>query len=219
MHGYNNNYNRGCGGSSKGRGGGGTGTDAGFINNHQMQGGSVNGHKAMKPRPGVGISSLSEGINAHSQAVQEDSHPKSNIQTEVSNPSQVTGKGKIKPPYCYRCLTKGHVMSDCTTVICCEVCDSDDHVTKACPFTKGAKPTAVPHGFAVKRMGFYYIDVVGKHTEKEKKEPKTARVKISGNPMTTGQVKSELERLLPGCYQWVVETVKDNEFTTIFPSK
>jgi hypothetical protein len=50
------------------------------------------------------------------------------------------GKGK---PYCYRCLTKGHVNTECTTTISCGMCDSDNHVTKACPYEKGAKPTAI----------------------------------------------------------------------------
>ena len=51
------------------------------------------------------------------------------------------GSGKNKP-FCFCCLTKGYVMNDCKTPVCCDICDSDTHVTKACPSMKGAKPTA-----------------------------------------------------------------------------
>jgi hypothetical protein len=87
---------------------------------------------------------------------------------------------------------------------------------KACPFTKGAKPIAVPHGFAVEKLGFYYIDHVGK--QKEKRDSKTAKVKISGGTMTELQVSTELERLIPGNVNWEVKALGENTFTANFPS-
>ena len=45
----------------------------------------------------------------------------------------VTKKGNKNKPYCFKCFTKGHIMTDCSAAICCDVCDSDSHVTKACP--------------------------------------------------------------------------------------
>ena len=67
-------------------------------------------------------------------------------------------------------------MTECSAVICCDVCDSDSHVTKACPLTKGAKPTAIPCGYAVDGLGFYYIPFTGK--QKEKTESNDAMVKV-----------------------------------------
>lgn len=64
--------------------------------------------------------------------------------------------GKNKP-LCFRCLTKGHVLTDCTAIISCDVCDSDSHVTKACPIVKGAKPTAILCGYAVEGLGFTFL--------------------------------------------------------------
>ena len=47
---------------------------------------------------------------------------------------------------------------------------------KLCPLTKGAKPTAIPCGYAVDGLGFYYIPFTGK--QKEKTESNDAMVKV-----------------------------------------
>lgn len=44
--------------------------------------------------------------------------------------SKVVGNKKT---YCYRCLTKGHINTECTTQIRCDICVSNTHVTRACP--------------------------------------------------------------------------------------
>jgi hypothetical protein len=61
--------------------------------------------------------------------------------------SQGLVKKKNKPYYyCYRGSRKGHVMSDCTTIILCyDNCDADNHATKACALLKETKPTAMLH--------------------------------------------------------------------------
>jgi hypothetical protein len=33
-----------------------------------------------------------------------------------------------KPPYCYRCLSRGHQKEDCVAQLVCEICDSTSHV-------------------------------------------------------------------------------------------
>ena len=109
-------------------------------------------------------------------------------------------------------------MAECTTTLCCVVCDGDDHVTKACPLAKGVKPTAIPCGYAVEGLGFYYIPYTEK--QKTKTESREAVVTISEGSLTAAQVAVELERLLPGIkWNWVLEEIGEKSFATIFPSE
>lgn len=87
-------------------------------------------------------------------------------------------------------------MTECTSIISCDICDSDNHVTKACPAMKGAKPTATLCGYAVEGLGFYYIPHSGK--QKRKVEPRQAIVSVTSGDLTMAQVTVELERLVPG---------------------
>ncbi|KAJ1255459.1 hypothetical protein BS78_K215100 [Paspalum vaginatum] len=125
--------------------------------------------------------------------------------------------GKQNKPYCYRCFTKGHAITVCSTVLCCDICDSDEHHTKACPYSKGAKPTAIPCGYAVDGLGFYYIPYNGK--QKDTSDSKSAMVKVSEGSLTVSQFTAELQRLLPGTHKWILEVVGENTFVTSFPSE
>jgi hypothetical protein len=154
---------------------------------------------------GTGVGAMQESDKMH-------------IDGEIVTQGAIKGSGKNKPPYCFRCLTKGHVMTECTTTLCCVVCDGDDHVTKACPLLKGVKPTAIPCGFVVEGLGFYYIPYTEK--QKTKTESRDAMVTISEGSLTAEQVTIELERLLPGIkWNWVVEDIGDKSFATTFPSE
>ncbi|WVZ54019.1 hypothetical protein U9M48_004889 [Paspalum notatum var. saurae] len=99
----------------------------------------------------------------------------------------------------------------------CDVCDSDEHVAKACPYSKGAKPTAILCGYAVDSLGFYHIPFNGK--QKANLDSKDALVKVLEGSLTEAQVTVELERLLPGNVKWVLEKVDQNTFATTFPSE
>ncbi|CAN6175788.1 unnamed protein product [Urochloa humidicola] len=121
-----------------------------------------------------------------------------------------------KKPYCYRCLTKGHINTECTTQIHCDICVTDTHVTKACPQAKAIKSTAELCGHAVDGLDFYYIPYAGK--QKTQSESKAAVVKVLEGSMTVANVAVELERLLPGSSKWIVQEKEKNTFTTTFPS-
>ena len=95
------------------------------------------------------------------------------------------------------------------------MCDSDTHITKACPSMKGAKPTAELCGYAVPGLGFYYIPFSG--NQKAKIEPTEAILKVSDGSLIVKQVTVELERLVLG-WKWVVEEINENSFATTFPS-
>jgi hypothetical protein len=60
-----------------------------------------------------------------------------------------------KPPYCWRCLTKGHVMQGCTIELWCDICNCDAHNTKRCHQFRGVKPNVVTCGYAVDGLGFF----------------------------------------------------------------
>jgi hypothetical protein len=121
-------------------------------------------------------------------------------------------KGK---PFCYRCHTKGHVLSVCTAVICCDICDGE-HITKACPHMKNVQPVATPCGYAVEGLEFYYIPYNGE--QKNKKEEKNATVRVKEGSLTVNHLAVELERLLPGKSDWVIEEKGTDAFITTFPS-
>ena len=79
-------------------------------------------------------------------------------------------------------------------------------------------PTAIPCGFAVEGLGFYYIPYTEK--QKNKTESRDAVVTISEGSLTAAQVTVELERLLPGIkWNWVIEEIGDKSFATTFPSE
>ncbi|KAL6604814.1 hypothetical protein ACP70R_042758 [Stipagrostis hirtigluma subsp. patula] len=124
---------------------------------------------------------------------------------------------KIQKPYCFRCFTKGHTMQECTAVLSCDICGRTDHATDRCAKLKGNKVMAIPCGFAVTDLGFYYIpDMV---TKKVRGESLSATVKVIQGEMTTANVIAELERLVSNKCKWVVMQTGSNSFKTTFPSK
>lgn len=60
-------------------------------------------------------------------------------------------EGKLNSKgYCHRCYGKGHVMSECTAELFCEVCGTDTHIKLKCPVFNAPKVHAIPAGFAIK---------------------------------------------------------------------
>lgn len=135
-----------------------------------------------------------------------------------------TEKGKSKAdskglgkPYCYRCLTKGHTLQECSSKFYCEICESVDHIATRCPiFRSAVKPTAQLCGYGGDGLGFFHIPLPA--GQRIRHEPRAALVKITNGQMTVNAVISELERLIPGKWKWVVHDNGDNTFRTIFPS-
>ena len=85
-----------------------------------------------------------------------------------------------------------HTLYVCTVVLCCELCFGD-HVKKVCPNLKNLQSTAIPCGYAVEGLGFYFIPVV--------KNPKV----VSDDKF------AELDKLLPG-NSWVIEEKGNDAF-------
>lgn len=98
-------------------------------------------------------------------------------------------KNKNNKPYCFYCLMNGHKMEVSNTIICCDLCDDNDHVTEACPFMNGAPPTTTPLGYAVAGLGFYHIPFIDKQNTKT--DYKDALVKIIEGSLTATQFTVE----------------------------
>jgi len=50
-------------------------------------------------------------------------------------------------------------------------------------------------------------------------ESKTAVIRVSGGSLTAANATSEMERLFPGGWRWIVEETGANTFRTVFPSR
>ena len=81
--------------------------------------------------------------------------------------------------------------------------------------------TALPCGYAIEGLGFYFIPVTENPKEKvpkEKVEEKSAVVHVLEGSITAEQLAVELEKLLLGKTKWVIEEKGKDAFTTNFPS-
>jgi hypothetical protein len=135
--------------------------------------------------------------------------------SDVPESSQKGGFQKSKgKPYCYRCHTKGHTISVCTAVLSCEICFGD-HVKKVCPNLKSLHSTALPCGYVVEGLGFYFIPIA--ENPKIPSDDKSAVVRVLEGSLTADQLAVELDKLLPG-NSWVIDEKGNDAFTTNFPS-
>jgi len=137
------------------------------------------------------------------------------IMSDVPELSQRGGTQKSKgKPYYYRCHTKGHTISVCMAVLSCELCFGD-HVKKICPNLKNLNSTAIPCGYVVEGLGFYFIPVV--ENLKIASDDKSVVVRVLEGSFTADQLAVELDKLLPG-NSWVIEEKGNDAFFTNFPS-
>ena len=75
--------------------------------------------------------------------------------------------------------------------------------------------TAIPCGYAVEGLGFYFIPVV--ENSKIASDDKSAVVRVLEGSFTADQLAVELDKLLPG-NSWVIEEKGNDAFFTNFPS-
>jgi hypothetical protein len=108
-----------------------------------------------------------------------------NLPREVKNKR----KKRKKKPFCYRCYTKGHVNTECTAELFCEVCHGD-HVKKAYPNLKNLHLTAIPCGYVVEGSGFYFIPVTD--TPKPPQVDTSAVVRVLEGSLSADQLAVEL---------------------------
>jgi hypothetical protein len=81
-----------------------------------------------------------------------------NEMSESSSQGEARALSGANGPYCYCCLTRGHLKEECTVSLWCDICESASHVKGRCPLLKKVKSTyALTCGYAVDGLGFYYI--------------------------------------------------------------
>jgi hypothetical protein len=140
------------------------------------------------------------------------------VYLESLTQGEARDKNANNNPYCYHCLTRGHPKEKCVTPLFCDICESATHVKSRCPLLKKAKNMyAMMCGYAVDGLGFYYIS----HSVaiRPRAESKTPIVQVVNGEMNAIQVKSEIERLVPGKMIWVSEEVAKNNFKMGFLTK
>ena len=122
-------------------------------------------------------------------------NPKAPQSKSVGQESSLQGAQKSKGKlYCYRCHTKGHTISVCAAVLSCDICFGD-HVTKT--YLKNMQTSAIPCGYSVEGLGFYFIPPVAENS-KANSEEKSATVWVLKGSLTADQLAVELDKLLPG---------------------
>ena len=70
----------------------------------------------------------------------------------------------------------------CTVMLCCDICYGD-HVTKICPNKKKMQTTAIPCGYDVEGLSFYFIPVA--ENPKSNLVEKSAVVRVLEGSLTT----------------------------------
>lgn len=148
-------------------------------------------------------------------------HPKPAV-VEEKKKSDQEKEGFVDAPknnksYCHRCYGKGHVMSECSTALFCEVCGTDTHIKHKCPVFNAPKVYAVPAGFGINKGGFFHIPS-NKKLVKTKQDARTAMIQVSEGQISLENVNRELDRLLPGSAPWKVEQVSASSYRITFPS-
>jgi hypothetical protein len=76
--------------------------------------------------------------------------------------------------------------------------------------------TAIPCGYAVEGLGFYFIPAA--ENPMVNLEEKSAVVRVLEGSLTADQLAVELEKPLPGKNKWVIEDKGKDAFITNFPS-
>jgi hypothetical protein len=149
------------------------------------------------------------------EVVPSASEPKGNMLDIPESSEQGAKKSKGKP-YCYRCRTKGHTIHECTVVLCCELCYGD-HTTKLCPNSKKTNASAIPCGYAVEDLGFYFIPMV--QNPKVNTQERRVVVHVLEGSFTVNQLAVELEKLrLQKNHNWDIQTTGIGAFLINFPS-
>lgn len=120
---------------------------------------------------------------------------KETLTSAVKTMVQPAESGKSKGKWCFRCRSKGHVSTECSTILFCAICEGRDHVAASCPTKKKAKPMAFSVGYVIDGLGFFHIPhppLSGPKTEGSK-----ALISVQGGVLSEAEVVSHLQRLLP----------------------
>jgi hypothetical protein len=118
---------------------------------------------------------------------------------------------------CRRCGVKGHLMFECTAIVFCEICRSNDHAMVWCPVLKQPKPVVQLIGQAADALAGFYIPHAP--IQPAKKDSRMALVSTSGKNVTEEEVVTFLRVLVSDSFAWEVKRHNGFEFKVLFLSK
>ncbi|KAM0850041.1 hypothetical protein ACQ4PT_053345 [Festuca glaucescens] len=119
---------------------------------------------------------------------------------------------------CNRCGLAGHIAAGCITPLC-DYCERADHANIDCHLHKAPKPQLKVYGICDEELMFFEMPLTGTYKPKMENS-RAARITVSGVVMTSPQIVSQLQRLVPtNDFVWEVVLTEDNSFKVLFPSK
>ncbi|KAM0901614.1 hypothetical protein ACQ4PT_019866 [Festuca glaucescens] len=130
-----------------------------------------------------------------------------------------TKRGKnLEKLKCNRCGLTGHIALGCTTMLC-DFCEQADHSNANSPLHLAPKPQLRMYGWADEELTFFELPLTGSYKPKMENS-RTARITIDGGVLTSLQIVTQLQRLVPvDDFHWDVRLTEDNSFRVLFPSK
>ncbi|KAM0903879.1 hypothetical protein ACQ4PT_018401 [Festuca glaucescens] len=135
---------------------------------------------------------------------------------DAPNPAKKAKKAEKNP--CFRCKQPGHQIDTCTTPVC-DICESPNHISSACPLLQAPKPSVTMYGYAIEHLTFFELPTGGTYKPKVD-NVKLVKVTVEGDPMSIPEIAECLRRIVPvENFQWEIYNFQNNVFRVKFPNK
>ncbi|KAM0909356.1 hypothetical protein ACQ4PT_014862 [Festuca glaucescens] len=135
---------------------------------------------------------------------------------DIPNPAKKAKKADKNP--CFRCKQPGHQIDTCTVPVC-DICESTNHISSACPLLQAPKPSVTMYGYAIEQLMFFEIPTGGAYKPKVD-NVKLVKVTVEGDPMSIPEIAECLRRIVPvENFQWEIYNFQNNVFRVKFPNK
>ncbi|KAM0847515.1 hypothetical protein ACQ4PT_054961 [Festuca glaucescens] len=135
---------------------------------------------------------------------------------DAPNPAKKAKKADKNP--CFRCKQPGHQIDTCTAPAC-DICESPNHISCACPLLQAPKPSVTMYGYAIEHLMFFELPTGGTYKPKVD-NVKLVKVTVEGDPMSIPEIAECLRRIVPvENFQWEIYNFQNNVFRVKFPNK
>ncbi|KAM0877943.1 hypothetical protein ACQ4PT_035173 [Festuca glaucescens] len=135
---------------------------------------------------------------------------------DAPNPAKKAKKADKNP--CFRCKQPGHQIDTCTAPVC-DICESPNHISSACPLLQAPKPSVTMYGYAIEQLMFFELPTGGTYKPKVD-NVKLVKVTVEGDPMSIPEIAECLRRIVPvENFQWEIYNFQNNVFRVKFPNK
>ncbi|KAM0845740.1 hypothetical protein ACQ4PT_056147 [Festuca glaucescens] len=135
---------------------------------------------------------------------------------DAPNPGKKAKKADKNP--CFRCKQPGHQIDTCTAPVC-DICESPNHISSACPLLQAPKPSVTMYGYAIEQLMFFELPTGGTY-KPNVDNVKLVKVTVEGDPMSIPEIAECLRRIVPvENFQWEIYNFQNNVFRVKFPNK